>query len=116
MIGYLTLIIALAANIDVTEDIATSTTWTADNTYWTFGQSIFPVMMVSSLTLMTTAIGLPLLKVLSSLWMILGLATVGSSMTTLMKRRSPLAACVSSKRAFLLWLSMMIGTKVFVPV
>ena len=33
MIGYLTLIIALAANIDVTEDIATSTTWTADNTY-----------------------------------------------------------------------------------
>ena len=33
MIGYLTLIVALAANIDVTEDIATSTTWTADNTY-----------------------------------------------------------------------------------
>ena len=33
MIGYLTLIIALEANIDVTEDIATSKTWTADNTY-----------------------------------------------------------------------------------
>ena len=33
MIAHLTLIVALAANIDVTEDIATSTTWTADNTY-----------------------------------------------------------------------------------
>ena len=33
MIAYLTLIVALVANIDVTEDIATSTTWTADNTY-----------------------------------------------------------------------------------
>ena len=33
MIAHLTLIIALAANVDVTEDISTSTTWTADNTY-----------------------------------------------------------------------------------
>ena len=48
-------------------------------------------------------------------WKIPSPVTVVLNTTTLMKPRSPSVACVNSKRAFLLSLNMMIGTKVFVP-